>query len=353
MKSARFLADRAVVLLLGVAVGVAIGYAFGLTGKSEEQSVSNTTSIAPAITTSTSNEISNTTISGSTVTANETFVPQTGPQKDLVQNEAYKPSIPMQSSLPPAPSGATLAKKLAQGEALRVGVFGDSYGDGLWSALYRLLPAKEGFRVLKFSQQSTGFTRYQSQNVEEKAKSDLATQPIDIAIICFGANDVQGVLVGHHAAPLLSAEWRQVIGDRIENFVAMLKQKGIAVYWGGLPVMRKPAFDADISNMNNFYAAEMAKLNVPFIETRSLTVDGQGQYAPYLLDGAGDGPKKMTLMRANDGVHMSMTGYIRLSRGLASQIKHFADQNRPKSDNEMASQMSPVSSPNNGKESNR
>lgn len=328
MKSARFLADRAVVLLLGVAVGTAIGYAFGSSGKSGEAPVPSS---AQSIT-SLENQsyIPEQASSDQPVIANVVSNSETSMAAPNGTNEGYKPFVPPHSALPPEPSSANLNQRLSQGEPLRVGVFGDSYGDGLWSALYRLLPAKEGYRVLKFSQQSTGFTRYQSQNVEEKAKGDLASQPVDIAVICFGANDVQGVLVGHHAAPLLSAEWRQVIGDRIESFVSMLRQKGISVYWVGLPVMRKPDFDASISSMNSFYAAEMAKLNVPFIETRSLTVDENGQYAPYLMDGSNEATRKMTLMRANDGVHMSMTGYVRLSRGLASQIRRFADQHRPK-----------------------
>ncbi|MFT8736786.1 MAG: SGNH family hydrolase [Zymomonas mobilis] len=335
MKSARFLADRAVVLLLGVAVGSAIGYAFGSSGKSGEvpvpPSTQSVTSFDNKGYTTGQAEPDQPVVANSVTAAENPTIPEN------TSGEAYKPFVPPHSALPPEPSSANLNQRLAQGEPLRVGVFGDSYGDGLWSALYRLLPAKEGYRVLKFSQQSTGFTRYQSQNVEEKAKADLVSQPVDIAVICFGANDVQGVLVGHHAAPLLSAEWRQVIGDRIESFVTMLRQKGISVYWVGLPVMRKPDFDASISSMNSFYTAEMAKLNVPFIETRSLTVDENGQYSPYLMDGVNEASKKMTLMRANDGVHMSMTGYVRLSRGLASQIRHFADQHRQKEPNTPAS----------------
>lgn len=328
MKSARFLADRAVVLLLGIAVGTAIGYAFGSSGKSGETPVASSTQ---SITSLDNQSYSPEQASSDQPVMNNSVATVEPPRlAEKETSEGYKPFVPSHSPLPPEPSSANLNQRLSQGEPLRVGVFGDSYGDGLWSALYRLLPAKEGYRVLKFSQQSTGFTRYQSLNVEEKAKSDLVSQPVDIAVICFGANDVQGVLVGHHAAPLLSAEWRQVIGDRIESFVSMLRQKGISVYWVGLPVMRKADFDASISSMNSFYAAEMAKLNVPFIETRSLTVDANGQYAPYLMDGTNDATKKMTLMRANDGVHMSMTGYVRLSRGLASQIRHFADQHRPK-----------------------
>ncbi len=66
--------------------------------------------------------------------------------------------------------------------------------------------------------------------------------------------------------------------------------------------------------INDFYAGRMAKLGVPFIDTRPVASDAQGNPATYLND-----PKsgKRTLIRAADGVHMSMTGYIWITRGLA------------------------------------
>src|ERR1700742_3196924 len=40
-------------------------------------------------------------------------------------------------------------------------------GGGVYSGLYRLLPAKAGFQVDKYSQPSTGFTRYRRLDLEQ------------------------------------------------------------------------------------------------------------------------------------------------------------------------------------------
>ena len=174
--------------------------------------------------------------------------------------------------------------------------------------------------MFKFAERSTGFTRYQSLNLEDKAAADIASQPVDIAVISFGANDTQGILDGGHVYPLLSPGWKTAYGARVARYVALLRAHGAMVYWVGLPKMRNPAFDSQIVAMNDFYASEMASLGVPFLPTEALSVDDQGQFNTYLFD-----PKehKEVLMRANDGIHMSIPGYERISGPLVERIKSY------------------------------
>lgn len=273
------LADRTAVLFLGVAAGAAIGLAFTSGGEGGS---------APA--------------------------PPARPLAAPKMAAAAQPATYAECAMP---FQQQLLRTVASGARVRVGVFGDSYGDGIWSALYRLLPKQRDYEVVKFSQQATGFTRYAQLNLEDHAKEQLAGDPVDIAVISFGANDTQGVWADGHAAPLLSPAWREVIGRRVDGFVKELRDQGAMVYWVGLPKMRKASFDADIAGMNAFYAARMKALGVPWIETASLTVDENGDFAEYLPDGPSHA---ITLMRANDGIHMSMTGYVRITRALAKRI---------------------------------
>jgi hypothetical protein len=233
MRTGLFLADRTAVLFLGVAAGAAIGYAFAPGGKAPPPpaAVSPAAAGRPA--------------SGSPAVA------------------STKPDIAQECAVPFQPH---LLKVVEAGEPVTVGVFGDSFGDGVWSALYRLLPAKEKYRVLKFSQQSTGFTRYATRNVEQHAEAQIAAEgPIDVAVVSFGANDTQGVYADGHAAALMSPEWQRVIGGRVDEFVRMMRSRGAIVYWLGLPKMRAAAFDADIAAMNTFYEQRMRALQVPFM----------------------------------------------------------------------------------------
>ncbi len=283
MSVLRLLSDRTAVLFLGVGVGVAMGYAFA-------------------------GDI-----------ARETGAASLAPRPAI---EAIKPAVPKQLPELVAPIHPDLLARLSSGSKVRVGVYGDSFGDGIWAGLYHQLRASKAFDVKKFSQQSTGFTRYGSLNLEDRLAEQLASDPVDIAVISFGANDTQGVIHKGHFAALLSPGWKDEIGARIERYVGLLRQHGATVYWVGLPVMKKPSFDADISGMNAFYAEKMAKLDVPFIDTRPMSVDEKGEYAAYLPDPVTHVPR---LARANDGIHMSMRGYERLTGGLADRILHYVD----------------------------
>jgi hypothetical protein len=90
--------------------------------------------------------------------------------------------------------------------------------------------------------------------------------------------------------------------------------------------MRDPHFDADIQAMNRFYAARMAALAIPYVETLPLSVDAEGRYAPYLP--ARPGHSERQLARANDGIHMTIPGYIYLTRGLSERIRASAAEAR-------------------------
>ena len=256
--------------------------------------------------------------------------PPAAPVKDAPPSDRPPPpAAPAVPAVPPPAAAADpemvetlprpqLEASARSGRPVRVGVFGDSFGDGVWSGLYRLLPARDGFQVVKFSQQSTGFTRYRRLNLEQHDDSQIGADPIDVAVISFGANDAQGVCGDDgHCGTLMSARWQAVISARVEAYVAMLRRHGAAVYWVGLPAMRDKAFDGDAVALNSFYRALMAKLGVPFVDIRSLTTDSGGRYEAYYADG--DGTQK--LLRANDGVHMSMNGYIRITKTLAMRIR--------------------------------
>lgn len=303
MRAAALLLDRTAVLFLGVAAGAAIGYAFASHDQPEAPG-GVTAELAPP--------------------ADGTAPGETRPgQPAAPLAPGALPEPPTLAETRPIQPG--IRNAIAEGRPVRIGVFGDSFGDGIWSALYHQLSRKSGYQVIKYSQQATGFTRYKRLNLEEHDRARLAPAPVDIAVISFGANDMMGVADGGHVYALLTPNWKAAISRRVASYVAMLRQQGAIVYWVGLPKMREAAYDADVARMNAFYSGLMAQLGVPFIETAPYSVDGDGRYSAYLPDPATGKPM---LMRANDGIHMSMNGYIRVTRGLAGRIRSYVDRAR-------------------------
>ena len=73
-------------------------------------------------------------------------------------------------------------------------MFGDSFGDGIWWALDQQLAARTASRSTASAARSTGFTSYQNVNLLDDIRAKLDRQPLDIAIVSFGANDTQGII---------------------------------------------------------------------------------------------------------------------------------------------------------------
>lgn len=309
-----FLLDRTAVLFLGVAAGAAIGVAFA-DGSGRREAVMPAPEAAPVIGASADIAPPPPTAPASTAAPAATPLPgETAPgEAEPDKTVVAEPVAPAAD----APAAAPVVDAVRGDHVVRVGVFGDSFGDGVYSALYRLLPPKDGYEVVKYSQPSTGFTRYRRLNLEAHDEEQIGDGKLGVAVIAFGANDVQGVCEGTRCGALMSATWQDIIGRRIESYVAMLRRHGAVVYWMGLPAMRDPAFNSDTGAMDGFYAATMQRLSVPFIEIRPFTTDETGHYQAYYTDAAGT-PK---LLRALDGVHMSMNGYLRISKGLAERIR--------------------------------
>lgn len=221
---------------------------------------------------------------------------------------------------PTLPVLTPLQDKAARG-TLRIGVFGDSMGDGLWTALYRDLHGQPGVTVTKFSEVSTGLSRFDYVDIQAKTARQIAEQPVDVAVILFGTNDAQGISMDGEIHDFGTEGWKAAYAKRVDDLVAMLRGQDIAVYWVGLPKMKRAGFDAKMALINGVVSARMAALGVPYIETETITENDEGDYDAYLPE---TGTGRRRLMRANDGIHMSMAGYLRIAEPVAARLKHDA-----------------------------
>ncbi len=296
----RPIADRTAVLFVGLVAGFAVGVSFHTSPPVAVPTMTTT----PAVT-----------------------APATG-DAPTTPPAATPRSVP--AATVPAPSGPAaidprvLARVKADGR-IRVGVFGDSIGNGMFEALYYQLPRDQGYDVLRFSKEATGFTRYHTLDLAQRARKQLGADPVDIAVISFGANDAQDMWEEGHLHPLLGDSWRRIVGERLDRFVATARSTGATVYWIGLPVMRDAQMDATMQAMDAFYADHMRRLGVTFVDTRPLSVDAQGRYNAYLPDAKTGRP---ALMRTPDGIHLIGVGYRRLTAGVADDIRAFAAKAR-------------------------
>lgn len=244
----------------------------------------------------------------------------------LMLGDRANASAPPASTLAPplvapvvVPAVTPLSARLAQGP-LRIGVFGDSMADGLYTGLYRDLRDEPKVTVTKFSEVSTGLSRYDYVDIQAKTERQIAETPVDVAVILFGTNDAQGISLDGVVHDFGTEGWKAAYATRIDDLVAMLRARDVAVYWVGLPRMKSGRFDGRMALVNGVVEARMKALGVPYLETTGLTSNAEGRYEAYLPNASG----RKVLMRANDGIHMSMAGYLRMSAPVAERLKQDA-----------------------------
>jgi len=201
---------------------------------------------------------------------------------------------------------------------LRVGVFGDSLADGLWSGVYRSLRRDRSIsEVARMAQASTGLTNYTYVDVAERTREQLRAQDYDVAIVMFGANDIQGIAVNGRVHRFRTPGWEEVYRERVRELIGLFRADGAAVYWVGLPRMRSARYDGNTIYLNSIFRSEAAALGVPFIETRQVSAGVEGEYVAYLPDGAGT-PR---LVRADDGIHFTLRGYNILAAPMVTRLR--------------------------------
>jgi uncharacterized protein len=227
------------------------------------------------------------------------------------------------ASAPAPPS--RLAEAVRAGRTIQVGVFGDSFADGLWWGLDQEFGDGEVAAMHRFGRPSTGFTNYTQIDLLADIRDKLDRKPVEVAVIVFGANDAQPLHGAAKPTPFMSEDWKRVVGGRLEALVTMLKERGVAILWVGLPKMRAPAYEERIRRLNEFYAQEMRRHGVSYVETVSITTDGNGGYVGNLPGSDG----QVRPARSSDGIHMTMSGYRVLAAPLARRIRAMIDEARP------------------------
>ena len=203
------------------------------------------------------------------------------------------------------------------GDRYRVVALGDSLGDGLWQGLYRAFEDDATLEFINRAKPSTGFARPDSYDWSAEVAELLKKETYQIAIIMFGANDAQPIKSGRDWLKVGSEGWREIYGQRVEAFIKKLRAANIAVYWVGLPIMRSPGQNSDAEALNEVYREKAFINGAKFIDTWNGFTDEGGRYSAYGPDMTG----QVKRLRADDGVHFTMRGYLKLAHFVEKELR--------------------------------
>lgn len=204
-----------------------------------------------------------------------------------------------------------------RGDRYRIVVLGDSLADGLWQGLYRAFEEDKNVEVVNNSKPSSGFARPKRYDWNAALDDLLKDQTYQIAVVMFGNNEMRTMRSGKDVIKPGTDAWDELYGKRVEQFVKKLRSKGIAVYWAGLPIMRSPDESDDAEDLNEIFREKTFINGAKFIDTWSGFTDESGRYSAFGPDMAG----QVRRLRANDGVHFTLRGYLKLAHFPEKEIR--------------------------------
>jgi lysophospholipase L1-like esterase len=219
--------------------------------------------------------------------------------------------------------GTSYITPFPAGDVYRIQVYGDAFAEGLLGGLLDALADDARVQLQRKRRPLAGITRPEFD--DEMKAEEASKDTVHIAVVMVGYNDRYNMRISpREFAPPGSPPWRTEYGRRVDRLVKMLKKRGTAIYWVGLPIMRMPAMNEPAQAVNDV-VREKAYLNgIKYIDITAHFSDEAGNYTPYGPDIAG----KQRIVREPDGVLFTGAGYRKLAHFVEREIKRDLTQAR-------------------------
>lgn len=213
--------------------------------------------------------------------------------------------------------GASYITPFPDNDVYRMQVIGDWMAEGLFSAVNEAFRSDTRVRLPNRLHSISGLIRMRPEDFF-KFEETIKSEPLHVAILFLGiadriplrAADGRRVNVG-------SEEWKEEYGRRVDRIIRALKRHGAAVYWVGLPIVRRSDMDEDVRMLNSVLRERALLNNIKFIDVYDAFADEAGQFTQYGPDLTG----KQRLLRNGDGVGLTTVGNRKLAHFVEREIK--------------------------------
>ncbi|MEM8975869.1 MAG: DUF459 domain-containing protein, partial [Pseudomonadota bacterium] len=202
-----------------------------------------------------------------------------------------------------------------KGEIYRLHLIGDWFAEGMRTSLSQLLTDTGQIQVQQSVVQMRSLRRANWDTAVSRVSQVNGSNPIDIAVVMFGASEFGSVWSpGKKRIRFAASGWKDEYVKRIDRVMQAMRQTGAAVYWLGMPTLRREDRN-DGAQFINEILRERAYINgVRYLDTYNGFADESGNFDRYGPDVTG----KIKLLRGKDGVSFTSDGYRKLA--------HFAER---------------------------
>jgi len=251
-----------------------------------------------------------------------------------------RPPRPRQPHEPPTATAPPAPQKPEVTPAKKGIVIGDSMAEWLAYGLEQAYAESTEVGILRKVRPSTGLIDACKGDLRKWLEQSLGNEkPVFIAVM-LGMNDRRSMQTcGASGKPdsakqepakqepakqesakqqshaFRSKEWAEAYGKEIDEAIAVLKSKGVPVFWVGLPPA-KYIKAADVGFLNQLFREHAEKGGIGYIDVWDAFVDEDGEFAMRGPDVNG----QTRLLRAADGLNFTKPGARKLALNLEREI---------------------------------
>lgn len=236
--------------------------------------------------------------------------------------------MPIQAGAQEAASGSSYITPFPDNDTYRLQVYGDSIAEGLLAGIVETFAGDTRLQVQRSRHTLGGVLRNEFADEVQAIDSNLSRTPMHVVLVMVGLYDrypwrPQG---GNRRVAVGSDEWKAEYARRVDRLMKVFKTRNAALYWVGLPVMRRPEFSDDVQMINEIVRERAYVNGQKFIDVFSQFADENGAFNAYgpEIDG------KIRLLREADGIHFTQVGNRKLAHFVERELRR--DLNQARSD---------------------
>ncbi len=218
--------------------------------------------------------------------------------------------------------GGSFITPFPDNDVYQVQIVGDWLAEGLLGGLVQAFPPGQGATIAPKRYDLPGLMRSNSPDELAALEQTFTSDPSHITIVMVGAQDRYSL--NRRRTADNTDEWRNEYAARIDRVMRALRKGNRAVYWVGLPNMRRWQDNERAQKMNDVIR-ERAYLNgARYIDAYASFIDEAGGYSDWGPDITG----KSRRLRDSDGVHFTDAGYLKLAHFVERELKRDIAQAR-------------------------
>jgi hypothetical protein len=139
---------------------------------------------------------------------------------------------------------------------------------------------------------------------------------VDLVIVMLGNNDGQDMQGAEGRIAFGTPQWRAAYGTAVDRLMTGMKDRGIAIYWLGVPPAGSPERDDALKLVNEVHKERADANGVRFIDLRALFTDSSDRF----VDSGADEQGNVVRMRMRDGLRMLKAGNTRAALAILPVI---------------------------------